>query len=621
MDELSLLKTVIDESPIAMALFIGNQLTIHIANKAILTLWDKPQCVIGQSYQQVVSSFYDLQLTQEITNVYKSGISYEYAEYLLQKTDNNQLPFCYSITFKALKNDEGVTWGVLHTIKDITKRLHEKQELKLQESAIKNSSQFKSLFDQAPVAIGILSGWDMIVESANDSLLKLWGKGPEIIGLPLLTALPEIVNQPYLSLLREVYLTGQPYYGYEMLANLYHNNALNAAYFNFVFKPFKDEDEAINKIIVVANEVTHQVIDKIKLEESEQRFKSLIVEAPTATALYMGKKFVIDIANETMIKIWGKTESVIGVELEKALPELDGQPFIALLENVYATGISYEAKEMMANLVVDDKLQAYYFNFIYKPLFDTKGKVYGILNTAMDVTNQVLAKKELEELSRKKDEFLSVASHELKTPLTSLKASIQILNKLYKKNREDEAIPVFMHKANNNLVKILNLIDDLMNLSKIEQGQMLLRKTWFKIYNLVNECCDHIRTQKTHNLYLEGDEELEIYADRARIDQVLVNLINNAVKYAPNSKIIKIRIEDLGNGTRISVQDFGIGISPEKQFHLFDRYYRVDTSGIQFSGLGLGLYISAEIIQRHHGKIGVNSTVGQGSTFWFIIPK
>jgi signal transduction histidine kinase len=119
---------------------------------------------------------------------------------------------------------------------------------------------------------------------------------------------------------------------------------------------------------------------------------------------------------------------------------------------------------------------------------------------------------------------------------------------------------------------------------------------------------------------IQGDETIKVYADAQRIDQVIVNFVNNAVKYAPNSRNINIKVERDGKNVRVSVQDFGIGIPPEKVPHLFERYYRVDQSGIQFSGLGLGLYISGEIIERHNGKIGVESIVGSGSTFWFTLP-
>jgi signal transduction histidine kinase len=124
----------------------------------------------------------------------------------------------------------------------------------------------------------------------------------------------------------------------------------------------------------------------------------------------------------------------------------------------------------------------------------------------------------------------------------------------------------------------------------------------------------------THDIKLEGDPQLKITADEQLIEQVIVNLVNNAVKYAPGVKNIIIRIEKLNGAVKISVKDFGPGIPPENTKHIFKRYYQAEKGTREFSGLGLGLYISAEIIAKHGGTIGVNSIPGQGSTFWFTIP-
>ncbi len=257
--------------------------------------------------------------------------------------------------------------------------------------------------------------------------------------------------------------------------------------------------------------------------------------------------------------------------------------------------------------------ERFYISVNAAPLRDQYGTVIGGVGTFMDVTNR-------RKISQQKDEFISVASHELKTPLTSLKASMQILTKLVQTDHTSKKIPEFIEKANKNLQKILYLTEDLMNVSKIQHGQLPLNKTKFDLTKLIAECCTHVKADDSFNFIMEGDRNLEIYADYQRIDQVVVNLVNNAIKYAPESKTIKLGVERENGSAKVTVQDFGIGISPEKLPHLFDRYYRVDPSGIQFSGLGLGLYISSEIIERHGGKIGVNSVEGIGSIFWFTLP-
>ena len=137
---------------------------------------------------------------------------------------------------------------------------------------------------------------------------------------------------------------------------------------------------------------------------------------------------------------------------------------------------------------------------------------------------------------------------------------------------------------------------------------------------MLNACCNHIRIAGKHNLIIQGDKQLQVHADEHGIDQVVVNLVNNAVKYAPDSKEIYLTISKEGDAAKIAVKDNGPGIPAEKIPHLFDRYYRAEASGFQNSGLGLGLFICAEIIKRHGGEVGVESQTGEGSTFWFTLP-
>jgi signal transduction histidine kinase len=138
---------------------------------------------------------------------------------------------------------------------------------------------------------------------------------------------------------------------------------------------------------------------------------------------------------------------------------------------------------------------------------------------------------------------------------------------------------------------------------------------------MLQECCGLVRNNGEPELIVEGDEGLQVTADDDRIEQVIINLLNNALKYAPASKKIFLIAEQEGESVKVSVKDSGPGISPDKIPYLFDRYYRADYTGQQYSGMGLGLYISREIILRHNGKIGVDSEVGTGSTFWFTLPR
>jgi PAS domain S-box-containing protein len=246
------------------------------------------------------------------------------------------------------------------------------------------------------------------------------------------------------------------------------------------------------------------------------------------------------------------------------------------------------------------------------PIKNEEGQMQLWVGTATDI-------QELRLLQQQKDDFISIASHELKTPLTSLKASLQLLDRI-KDNPTAAMLPKLIVQANKSLDKVNTLIEDLLNASKANEGQLHISPKLFVLSKVIDECCQHVRTEGVYKITTKGDMNVEVYADATRIDQVVINFVNNAIKYAPESNEIRISIETINNMVKVSVIDKGPGIPPEKLRYLFDRYYRVDNSGSRYGGLGLGLYICTEIIKQHHGQIGVDSVLGKGSTFWFTLP-
>lgn len=254
-----------------------------------------------------------------------------------------------------------------------------------------------------------------------------------------------------------------------------------------------------------------------------------------------------------------------------------------------------------------------------KTYFNKKNKASRFIGTILDISMDKALEENTRELLLKKDEFISIASHELKTPITSLKAAIQLINKV-KNNPASEILPKLIDQSTRNVEKIGRLIDDLLNVTRMNEGQLSINKTSFSIFDMLNRCCVDIRSTGKYELIVQGDKTLNVNADEERIEQVVANFINNAVKYASESKKIYLIAKKSGDNIKVSVKDGGPGIAPEGLSHLFDRYYRADYSGGQYSGLGLGLYISSEIIKRHQGQVGVDSVVGKGSTFWFTLP-
>lgn len=224
--------------------------------------------------------------------------------------------------------------------------------------------------------------------------------------------------------------------------------------------------------------------------------------------------------------------------------------------------------------------------------------------------------QQIQENIRKKDEFIGIASHELKTPLTTIKGYIEMLNVM----EQDAMKKQFVQKAMTNVNKLERLIKDLLDVSKIQSGQLQLDMKEFKINDLLNETVNAVQMVSTHKIIREDNLEDEIiYGDRQRIEQVLLNLLSNAIKYSPGENSVIIDSEKTDKELLIKIRDFGIGVPKEEQLNIFERFYRTKDVSIHISGFGLGLYICRDIIQRHYGKIWVEEAE-KGSVFIFSLP-
>ena len=229
--------------------------------------------------------------------------------------------------------------------------------------------------------------------------------------------------------------------------------------------------------------------------------------------------------------------------------------------------------------------------------------------------------KETEELVYKRDEFFSIASHELKTPVTSLKAYTQLLL-MDAKVSNDEQNMKMLSKMDYQIVKLTSLINDLLDTSKLQSGTLTYHQESFQLKKLIPEAIEKIKpTAPDQEFIFKCNTDAYVNADRERIGQVIINFLSNAIKYGDGSKKINIELNEKDNKIICSVEDFGKGIIPEEQDKVFGRFYRISGKNMNtFPGLGLGLFISKEIIENQDGKIGVTSEKDKGSVFYFELP-
>lgn len=507
---------------------------------------------------------------------------------------------------KALFNHEGKAYRFNGILQDIT------QETISRRALAESEKSFRALILQAPVAICVLRGPIHLVEIANDLMLEIWGKKiEEVLNKPIFRGLAEVKEQGLEDILHNVYTTGNPFTANEHPLLLPRNGRIEITYINFIYQAIREGDGRISGIAVIATDVTEQVMGRKIAEENERQFRQIADSMPQIVWTAQPDGY-IDYYNKQWYNYTGFRKGATSHNWSPVLHPEDVQKCDDAWSNSVKTGKNYDIEYRFA----DRKNPGNYRWFLGRasPIKNEDGKIIKWFGTCTDINDQKL-------LQQQKDDFVSVASHELKTPLTSIKAGMQLVELLAKNDAIDrEKLLKIANTSSNNLKKLSKLVDDLFNATRIEHGRLLLNKTWFILYELVNECCEHIRLVGTHHIIVNGDKTLQIYADRQKIEQVLVNLVNNAVKYGADSKEIIISISDFPGSLKVSVQDKGIGIPASQVPYLFDRYYRVETSGIQYAGLGLGLYISNEIIKQHGGQMGVETKEHNGSCFWFTLP-
>ena len=247
-------------------------------------------------------------------------------------------------------------------------------------------------------------------------------------------------------------------------------------------------------------------------------------------------------------------------------------------------------------------------------IHDKKRKIIAAASIIDDISHR-------KELERQKDDFLSMASHELKTPITSLKLFID-LQSMQLKQKDTKKAKYFNDRIRGQADRLKELTSDLLDVSRIQTDKLHFKIEEFDITDVIRDTVEGLQgTTKQHEIVIKNGKKQLVKADRYRIYQVLVNLITNAIKYSPNGKKIIVEAKKVKNRILVSIQDSGIGIDKDQQAKIFERLYQVsDPEEKTFPGLGLGLYISKEIITRHRGKMWVESVKGKGATFFFSLP-
>jgi len=354
-----------------------------------------------------------------------------------------------------------------------------------------------------------------------------------------------------------------------------------------------------------------------KIQESELLFKTISNASPAA--LWMTNRDEENVfVSDTWLKWTGKKfdEVIRGGWTQSVLDE-DREPVVTKFRNCFKQRKYFNAEFRFHR--VDGEIR-WGLTEGY-PFYDFNAEFSGYAGSVTDIT-------EIKKLEQRKDDFIKMASHELKTPITSINGYVQLLLNIYDET-DDRRLHLSKTTVKSSLTtiakqvaKLTRLVSELLDLSKIESGKLELHKTKFNLADVVEETVQDARhTTAKHAIILQNEFDGKVVADKDRIAQVLLNLLTNAIKYSPNSDHVEIFVEGDQKFATIKVKDHGIGIDKKDQLKIFERFYRVEGKSEQtFPGFGIGLFIASEIIHRHHGTISVESQKGKGSVFTVTLP-
>jgi PAS domain S-box-containing protein len=460
------------------------------------------------------------------------------------------------------------------------------------------------------------------VTSWNAAAEKMYGyTSDEIVGQPVALLFPP-GHQEELATIMEKIKRGESVGPYDTTRLRKDGSVVNVS---VTVSPVKDAEGEIVGASAIARDISEQKRLEAELWRSKQQLEVIFANIADGISVQDGDGKLI-FMNEAGAKRSGYLSA------EEALGRADGSTLRTHTEqrfeilDEHGNPLPYEelpGKRALRGEKAPQAVVQYYDKVTQtrqwslvkaRPLIDARGRVELAITIFSDMT-------ETYEEKQRKDEFISMASHELKTPVTSLKGFAQVLQRRLQKQGDEQGLH-YLARMDAQLNRLTKLVGDLLDVSKMQAGKLTFDIEPFELDALVLETVENVQAATpTHQISVEGRTHGCILGDKDRLGQVFINLLTNAVKYSPKAEKVVVHLSGDRQQAVVSVQDFGIGIDATHHQKIFERFYQVtDPEERTFPGLGMGLYISSEIVERHHGRMWVESRKGEGSTFSVAMP-
>ncbi len=602
-------RNLVMQAPVAIMFLKGENYNVELANDAYLQLVEKGKGFVGKPFFEALPEFKEQGIKELFDTVMETGEPYHGSELAIKiKRKNKDEQGYYNFVYQPMR-DQDIP-GIMVISTEVTEQVVARKLM--EESA----HRYHELVHSSSWLIAILKGEKLIIEEVNDALLKVWGKEKDVIGKSILEVLPEMEAQGIDKLYLDVYKTGDSYRAHEMPIEHRQNGKVNLGYFDLIFQPQRNAKGFIEGVAIIATDVTPQAVLHEKLKQSEARFHQLtdIVPDMITNATVDGEVFYYN-------KCWTDYSGLsTGKLLKEGWTKLMHPDEVPTIKKNWQEAVE-KGNDFETELRILNKNGEYKWHISRAiPVKDDSGKIIMWVSASTEI-------QKIKEEEKRKEDFLKMASHELKTPVTSIKGYTQLLLSMLKKGdpHKFDAIPLIpgLERIDNQVSRLTRLISEMLDLSRTEESKLELQRETFNMNELVERTVQDIKySSDEYKINIIHDDKFNINGDMDRISQVLINFITNAIKYSPNDKNIIVRVykKDESNGA-VSVKDKGIGINKKDHEHVFKRFYRVSgTNEKTYSGFGIGLYLAKEIIERHQGQVAIKSKKDKGSEFTFILP-
>lgn len=504
------------------------------------------------------------------------------------------------------------------------------REMETQQQIKQSEYRFRNLIENSPVAIAVVRGSTFTIELVNTRMCTIYNRTKEeLVGKPLFEAISESAGQGYEDLLTAVMKTGKPFAGNDLPVMIRRDGQLSQRYINLSYAPLREIDGQITGVTITGFDVTEQVLTRQRVEDSEARLRRIFHHAPTAIGIFSGPNFIVELANPHLCTLWGRSEEqVLGWPLFEALPEARGQGFEELLMGVRTTGRSFVGNELPVTLRRKGHFETVYFDFVYAPFPESNDQIERIILTATDATKRRQVRQQVEqllarerELNEMKSNFVTLASHEFRTPMGTILSSASLISSYNGMDDQDKR-ERHVQRIKSAIDNLTSLLTNFMSISQLDQLTFTGTPHRLDLLAFCRDVIDDIRPSlkaEQHITYFHQDGPTTIEIDDQLVKNILINLLTNASKYSAEGKAIELTTAVQDNQLQLWVRDWGIGIPEADKDKLFVNFFRA-RNAIHVQGTGLGLYIVKRYVDLLGGTISFTSQLDTGTVFFVQLP-